>query len=112
MAERNPSPPRLSAEERELIESENIGDTVFSKKWALKTLMKLIEKVNAESDENDVDNEVESSANHANSEAEGAQTDNQNFDEDFDDELCKLWDMSMNKVKLKFFKIFYFCFDI
>lgn len=99
MAERNPSPPRLSQEERELIESDNIGDTVFSKKWVLKTLMKLVEKVNTESEESGGENDGESSVNEA-SVVEEERTDNQNLDEEFDTELCELWDMSMNQVNV------------
>jgi hypothetical protein len=95
MAERNPSPPRFSAEEKELIESDNIGDTMFSKKWVLKTLMKLVERTNNEDEKSDHENEAESGVNGD----EASETeDNVNIDEEFDSELCELWDMSMNKV--------------
>lgn len=95
MDDRNPSPPRLSAEEIELIQCDNIGDTVFSKKWVLATLMKLIQSVqtNDEGSQDDFPNdeqqqsarEVEDSHSHE-------------LDNDFERELCELWDMSMNAV--------------
>lgn len=91
MTDRNPSPPRLSAEETELIEGDKIGETVFSKKWALTTLMKLVQslqtkKTNREDDENE--------------EVEGE--DHIDTEDSFDGELCELWDMSMNSVCVSF----------
>lgn len=81
MAERNPSPPRLSIEESELIQYDSIGDTVFSKKWVLGTLMKLLQvfQNHEQEEEAEIENEV---------------------DDNFDGELCELWDMSMNEVTI------------
>ena len=81
MAERNPSPPRLSVEESELIQYDSIGQTVFSKKWVLSTLMKLLQLFQAE-EQDDTEGENESGV-----------------DDSFDGELCELWDMSMNEVQ-------------
>lgn len=104
MAERNPSPPRFSAEEKELIESDNIGDTVFSKKWVLKTLMKLVEKINDDKPDRE-DEEAEVNGGEGTAEVD---QENTNFDEEFDSELCELWDMSMNKV-IRCSFLFYNC---
>ena len=82
--DRNPSPPRLSAEEIELIEGDKIGETVFSKKWALTTLMKLVQSLQS------------GQPNHDGSEEEGCK--DKSIDETLDAELCELWDMSMNPV--------------
>lgn len=95
-AERNPSPPRLSAEEKELIEGDKVGDTLFSKKWVLKTLMKIVEHVNSQNDEDGIENR--GAADHDQTCATGATQEGQNLDDDFDAELCELWDMSMNEV--------------
>ncbi|KAK3745892.1 hypothetical protein QZH41_006136 [Actinostola sp. cb2023] len=102
MAERNPSPPRLSAEERELIESDNIGDTVFSKKWVLGTLMKLVERINSESEKDDRGNQAENEINNGEghnetAEEEPEEEENADLEDEFDSDLCELWDMSMNK---------------
>ena len=87
MADRNPSPPRLSAEEIELIQYDNIGETVFSKKWVLGTLMKLVQSLQTSTeDSEDEHNEPREAENsHELSDA-------------FERELCELWDMSMNAV--------------
>ena len=91
MADRNPSPPRLSAEEIELIQYDNIGETVFSKKWVLSTLMKLVQVVqtSTEGSEDDPDEERQQ-------QREGE--DPHELDDAFERELCELWDMSMNAV--------------
>lgn len=92
MEDRNPSPPLFSAEEIELIQYDNIGETVFSKKWVLSTLMKLVESVQVN---------VESSEGVPNDEQrqpQGEGEDPQELDDAFERELCELWDMSMNAV--------------
>lgn len=93
MADRNPSPPRLSAEEIELIQYDNIGETVFSKKWVLSTLMKLVQSVqtSTEGSEDDPDDEQRQQVDR---EGEAPHE----LDEAFERELCELWDMSMNAV--------------
>lgn len=94
MEDRNPSPPRLSAEEIELIQYDNIGETVFSKKWVLSTLMKLVQTVqaSAEGSEDDPDDEQRQQ------QREGEDPDSRELDDAFERELCELWDMSMNAV--------------
>ncbi|XP_015752949.1 PREDICTED: protein saal1-like [Acropora digitifera] len=90
MEDRNPSPPVFSAEEIELIQYDNIGETVFSKKWVLSTLMKLVESVQVN---------IESSEGVPNDEQlqpQGEGEDPQDLDDAFERELCELWDMSMN----------------
>ena len=99
MDDRNPSPPRLSAEEIELIQCDNIGDTVFSKKWVLATLMKLIQSVqtNAEGSQDDFAND-EQQREQQQSAREVEDFHSHDLDDDFERELCELWDMSMNAV--------------
>ena len=91
MADRNPSPPRLSAEEIELIQYDNIGETVFSKKWVLSTLMKLVQVVqtSTEGSEDEPDEERQQ---------QREDEDPHELDDAFERELCELWDMSMNAV--------------
>ena len=93
MEDRNPSPPLLSAEEIELIQYDNIGETVFSKKWVLSTLMKLVQSTltNAEGLEGEEpDEELRQSQRE--------DEDPHELDDAFERELCELWDMSMNAV--------------
>ena len=73
MAARNPSPPPISEQEADVLYSDNIGDTLFSKKWVLKVLFNATQQIKSDSE----------SMNDADS---------------LDSELCKLWDMSMNEV--------------
>lgn len=76
----NPEPPKELISD-ELIHADMIGDTMFSKHWLFTTLMNLIKAVDQE--END---------------KEGPHTSERGLDLDdsLQDELCKLWDMSMN----------------
>ena len=92
MADRNPSPPRLSAEEIELIQYDNIGETVFSKKWVLGTLMKLVQSLQTTAEE---------SADGENDEHSEPREDENSHElsDAFERELCELWDMSMNTVR-------------
>ena len=91
MEDRNPSPPVFSAEEIELIQYDNIGETVFSKKWVLSTLMKLVESVQVNIESSDVPNDEQL-------QPQGEGEDPQYLDDAFERELCELWDMSMNAV--------------
>ena len=92
MADRNPSPPRLSAEEIELIQYDNIGETVFSKKWVLGTLMKLVQSLQTSTE----DSEDGENDEHA----EPREDENSHeLSDAFERELCELWDMSMNAVR-------------
>lgn len=91
MADRNPSPPRLSAEEIELIQYDNIGETVFSKKWVLGTLMKLVQSLQSATDDSE-----EGENDERGSSREGEDNSSHELRDDFEKELCELWDMSMN----------------
>jgi hypothetical protein len=74
MAARNPSPPPISEQEADILYSDSIGDTLFSKKWVLKVLFNATQQIKSDSSNiNDADGSLDS-------------------------ELCKLWDMSMNEV--------------
>ena len=73
MAIRNPSPPPISEEEADVLYSDNIGNTLFSKKWVLKVLFNATQQVKKDND--------------------GA-----NVTDSLDSDLCKLWDMSMTEV--------------
>lgn len=98
MADRNPSPPRLSAEEIELIQYDNIGETVYSKKWVLGTLMKLVQSLQtSREDSEDGENEEHASPREVENSHE--------LSEAFEGELCELWDMSMNNVSSRKKKI-------
>jgi len=94
MADRNPSPPRLSPEEIELIQYDNIGETVFSKKWVLSTLMKLVQSVQTSADGSEDDPDEEQRQQQQQREGEEPHE----LDDAFERELCELWDMSMNAV--------------
>ncbi|XP_048242098.1 protein saal1-like [Haliotis rufescens] len=76
---RNPSPPPELCQNDE-VHGDSIGQTAFSKHWLFTTLMKLIQEVDKEN--------------------EGKEAAESEFgvdvDEDLQNELCKLWDMSMN----------------
>ena len=89
MADRNPSPPRLSAEEIKVIQCDNIGETVFSKKWVLGVLMKLVQSVQRVTEGSQESENVETSEDGVSFTV---------LDNSFERELCELWDMSMNVV--------------
>ncbi|WAR02346.1 SAAL1-like protein, partial [Mya arenaria] len=84
--DRNPSPPPELAQNSDLISAECIGDTAFSKHWLFTTLIKLIEE-NAGPDRGSGDGRGELVVD---------------VDDDLQNELCKLWDMSMNSDVAKF----------
>ncbi|XP_064634981.1 protein saal1-like [Lineus longissimus] len=88
--DRNPSPPKELMTNADLIHADNIGDTVFSKHWLFTTLMKLIEEVDKHEEKTD---EEQSEFGF-------------DVDEDLQNELCKLWDMSMNSDVSKFLQEF------
>lgn len=77
--DRNPSPPPEAQQISDLISQESIGNTAFSKHWLFTTLMKLIEEVDRENEDGTDRNLVV------------------DVDDDLQNELCKLWDMSMNQ---------------
>ncbi|XP_057693891.1 protein saal1 [Corythoichthys intestinalis] len=74
--ERNPSPPPDPSDGEEVKDTDAIGDTVYSKHWLFSTLSRLIQKVTNTSDD---------------SEGQMQLTD------DEDDDLCRVWDMAMDK---------------
>ncbi|XP_077177699.1 protein SAAL1 isoform X1 [Paroedura picta] len=79
--DRNPSPPSSDAEEEAAVAGDSIGNTVYSKHWLFSVLTKLIEVISpkkGESELNNVDTEVD-------------------LDEDMENDICKVWDMSMDK---------------
>ncbi|XP_063293697.1 protein SAAL1 [Pelobates fuscus] len=85
--DRNPSPP---PSDDETPTADSIGTTVFSKHWLFSTLTKLVKF-------------VESDQKTKNEEGEDVPLE---LDEELEDEVCKLWDMSMNEEVALFLKEF------
>ncbi|XP_037834177.1 protein saal1 isoform X2 [Kryptolebias marmoratus] len=75
--DRNPSPPPDKADGEEEEDLDAIGDTVYSKHWLFSTLTRLINMVAKHSEEN----------------SEGQMQ----LSEDDEEDLCKVWDMAMDK---------------
>ncbi|XP_075358369.1 protein SAAL1 isoform X2 [Mycteria americana] len=75
--DRNPSPPSSEAEE----EGDAVGNTVYSKHWLFSILTRLIEVISPEKTEPTVS-------------PEGIQTE---LDEEMENDICKVWDMSMDE---------------
>uniref|UniRef100_A0A8C5SGG3 Serum amyloid A like 1 n=1 Tax=Laticauda laticaudata TaxID=8630 RepID=A0A8C5SGG3_LATLA len=73
--DRNPSPPSSDSEEEEVAAGDSIGNTVYSKHWLIGVLEKLIE------DTSKLNNEEEQ----------------MELDEEMENDICKVWDMSMDK---------------
>ncbi|ETE69607.1 Protein SAAL1, partial [Ophiophagus hannah] len=73
--DRNPSPPSSDSEEEEVAAGDSIGNTVYSKHWLIGVLEKLIE------DTSKLNNEEEQ----------------MELDEELENDICKVWDMSMDK---------------
>ncbi|ESO97530.1 hypothetical protein LOTGIDRAFT_104281, partial [Lottia gigantea] len=94
--DRNPSPPPELQANIEASSGDCIGQTAFSKHWLFTTLMKLIKEV--EPKESEIKNgscdgnDSSSASNDVNNE----DNDDEEVDEETQNELCKLWDMSMN----------------
>ncbi|XP_062973265.1 protein SAAL1 [Elgaria multicarinata webbii] len=78
--DRNPSPPSSDSEEEAVVAGDSIGNTVYSKHWLFGVLTKLIEVISSKDDSevNDVEEQME-------------------LDEDMENDICKVWDMSMDK---------------
>ncbi|XP_017562124.1 protein saal1 [Pygocentrus nattereri] len=83
--DRNPSPPPEGAEES-VEEADAIGSTVYSKHWLFSTLTRLIEMVTEQVSE----------------QGEGLEE----LSEELEDELCKVWDMAMDKDVASFLQEF------
>ncbi|XP_051885466.1 protein saal1 [Pristis pectinata] len=77
--DRNPSPPPSDESDSETTGGDAIGNTVYSKHWLFSTLMQLIKFVSTEGEETEV-----------------LKADTQ-LDEDLENEICKVWDMSMDE---------------
>lgn len=85
---RNPSPPP-ELRNTDLLEADAISNTTFSKHWLFSTLMKLIEEVEKDSEEGEDEPEF-----------------GLDVDEELQNELCKLWDISMNMDVARFLQEF------
>lgn len=75
--DRNPSPPPDAADGAEDEDVDAIGDTIYSKHWLFSTLTRLINMVTEHSEES----------------AEGAMQ----LSDDDEEDLCRVWDMAMDK---------------
>ncbi|XP_071975076.1 protein SAAL1 isoform X2 [Engystomops pustulosus] len=86
--DRNPSPPTSDDEEGQTEDA--IGSTVYSKHWFFTTLTRIIELI------------TEQSKSQADEEGE----EETSLDEDMENDICKVWDMSMNEEVALFLKEF------
>ncbi|XP_040017717.2 protein saal1 [Gasterosteus aculeatus] len=75
--DRNPSPPPRAAGEKTTGDVDAIGDTVYSKHWLFSTLTRLIQMVTEHSEGN----------------SEGQMQ----LSDDDEEDLCRVWDMAMDK---------------
>ncbi|XP_004683058.1 PREDICTED: protein SAAL1 [Condylura cristata] len=87
--DRNPSPPPPSREEDEA-SGDCIGSTVYSKHWLFGVLSGLIQLVTPENNKSSSDDEEQ-------------QTE---LDEEMENEICRVWDMSMDEDVALFLKEF------
>ncbi|XP_077143250.1 protein SAAL1 isoform X1 [Ranitomeya variabilis] len=87
---RNPSPPTSDDEEEQ--KEDSIGSTVYSKHWFFSTLTRLIQLVT----EKDKSQPA----------AAGGEEISMELDEDMENDICKVWDMSMNEEVALFLKEF------
>ncbi|XP_006865863.1 PREDICTED: protein SAAL1 [Chrysochloris asiatica] len=82
--DRNPSPPLLTREEEEdekVARGDCIGSTVYSKHWLFGVLSGLIQLVNPENTKSSSDDEEPQ----------------MELDEEMENEICRVWDMSMDE---------------
>uniref|UniRef100_F6ZIL2 Serum amyloid A like 1 n=1 Tax=Equus caballus TaxID=9796 RepID=F6ZIL2_HORSE len=81
--DRNPSPPPPSRDqaEEEAAGGDCIGSTVYSKHWLFGVLSGLIQTVNPESTKSNSDDEEQQ----------------MELDEEMENEICRVWDMSMDE---------------
>jgi len=106
MPTRNPSPPLLTEADREAVQGDLIGDTVFSKRWVLDVLLRLYKHEDSiyTADRQSPGSTVEESAVTNTSELDSVDKDDINDRNDierslngtFENELCQLWDMTAN----------------
>lgn len=112
----NPQPPPLTAEEKAILESDKIGDTVYSKKWVLSVLLHMMkdERDGGEFCGNGNDGTKEKDSHEPDEEKGAKKTNQDSKDDDGDEErdekqssnnelspaleqeLCELWDMTMD----------------
>lgn len=86
----NPSPPPEVLEASETLAGDAIGETLFSERWVLRTLMKLTEVVSQKTkEESNADEDDDSDAI-------------QQLDREIESLLCQLWDMCTDKDVVKF----------
>ncbi|NWH76206.1 SAAL1 protein, partial [Piaya cayana] len=85
--DRNPSPPSSEAEEEE---GDAVGSTVYSKHWLFSILTRLIEVISPEKAE-------------PTGSPEGIRTE---LDEEMENDICKVWDMSMDEDVASFLQEF------
>ncbi|XP_061466205.1 protein SAAL1 isoform X2 [Rhineura floridana] len=79
--DRNPSPPSSDGEEEDVVPEDSIGNTVYSKHWFFSVLTKLIEVISPKKEDSEL-NSVEEQVE---------------LDEDMENDICKVWDMSMDR---------------
>ena len=82
------------------------GDTAYSKKWVLSVLLHMMEderasvNVNDQNDESDFDeNSKKTKKNESGSETETNMTVKNQINCELEQELCELWDMTMDSVR-------------
>ncbi|KAM4018491.1 protein SAAL1 isoform 2-T5 [Anomaloglossus baeobatrachus] len=88
--DRNPSPPTSDDEEGQTEDS--IGSTVYSKHWFFSTLTRLIQFVTERDKSQPADDDDEETPTE--------------LDENMENDICKVWDMSMNEEVALFLKEF------
>lgn len=100
----NPPPPE--DEEKRSPDVDAIGDTVFSKAWALSMLVKAVALVDKKDDDEadgegaDGDQKSDLSAPPAKKPAHDYIDRRLELDEETDNDLCRLWDATVNQVRL------------
>ncbi|XP_077979146.1 protein saal1-like [Glandiceps talaboti] len=98
--DRNPSPPPPTESKKleDQLHADIIGDTVFSKHWVFTLLMKLIKEVDKGDDDGDGDDEEGDGDKETSSKSQkSGSSHGDDIEEEIENELCKLWDTSMNK---------------
>ncbi|XP_077309666.1 protein SAAL1, partial [Lithobates pipiens] len=82
--DRNPSPPASDEEDEQ--PGDCIGNTMYSKHWFFTTLTKLIDTVTVDKDKLGA----------------GEEETSVDLEEDLENDICKVWDMSMNEEVAQF----------
>ncbi len=93
----NPQRPPLTEEEKEIIESDKIGDSAYSKKWVLGVLMHLLQDMSREKENrNKKDGDDDDDFDKNGDTIENGEV----IDLNLEQQLCELWDMTMDAVSL------------